>query len=653
MVLSLADSGPCWGDPLLECKSYRMLAVSSVLYRLYANVVRQAMTEWCVQEGKVPEAQFGFYPGRDTMQPAFVLRHLVHAARQSRAAGERTCSRLFVAFMDFTQAYDRVDRAALWAHLQSIGMPQHMLRAVQGMYEGDTYVLVDGPKRTGPVSPTKGVKQGCPLSPLLFSLFINDFAASVPCLQARGVPLRHGGRVVSHVFYADDLALISYTEEGLQVMLRGLELYARRKGLTVNAAKSEVVVFNTRALSVRRHGGDRGCVNLTFASEPLKVVSEFKYLGLWLHNTLNMDNTHKPRARGMMAAMSEVMRLARNLGLRRSPWAMVRLFQTYCIPAGMYGCQLWGSHLMRMRDVFTSEVSKRHLRFLKLQLGVSYASPNWAVLAELGSKPFHYYWVRAICKFQHRILTSNSALLQDVARADAALAAEGGAGTRACWSGEVAEGLESIGQVAGQAQLGKAWSDHVKAGRVVELGAVMDGLERAYLAEAWAGFEQVADLRAYLHGGDGQEDRRTKTLTYFHWFKLVENTWPSYLKGLPSSRVHGMMKQLARFRLGSHGLEVETGRYNGVAWQDRQCTRCSADRLGVLTCKVGDEYHMVFNCSAFDDLRANIPGVQQLIDSSGGSLRAFMLGDVRVVMNFVSGCLDRLAAEGRGAEAMN
>ncbi len=44
----------------------------------------------------------------------------------------------------------------------------------------------------------------------------------------------------------------------------------------------------------------------------------------------------------------------------------------------------------------------------------------------------HYYWVRAVCKFQRNILSNNSPLLVDMARADAALAAEG---CRDCWLG--------------------------------------------------------------------------------------------------------------------------------------------------------------------------------------------------------------------------
>ena len=477
--------------PLLDPNSYRMLAVNSVFYRLFANVVRAVTTDWCVATGAIPETQFGFYPGRDTSQPVFVLRHLVHAAKRAAANSEpgRTNSRLFVAFMDFTQAYDRIDRTKLWAHLESIGVPGHLMRAIRGMYTGDTYTLVEGPKRTNPVHPTRGVKQGCPLSPLLFSFFINDFAAHTNTLQTYGVPLRTGNRVVSHLFYADDLALISYSEEGLRSMLVALHDYAERKGLTVNAAKSEVVVFNTRALPVRRRGGN-GVVTLTYGGAVLATKSEFKYLGFALHNRMSMQKTHAPRARGLMAAVSDVMRQGKELGLARSPWAMVKLFQTYAVPSGMYGCQVWGTRYAQFSRMFDAEVSKRHLRYLKRMLGLPYATSNWAVLAEVSCRPFHFYWVRALCRFHTRLLGSNSPLLVDVAKADAALAAEGSGD---CWSAEFGRALESIACKAGEAELGRSWCESVFAGGNVNAGTVAGTLEQAYEIDAWGGFDQVAD----------------------------------------------------------------------------------------------------------------------------------------------------------------
>ena len=99
------------------------------------------MTKWCVENRKVPDTQFGFYPDRSTIQPMFILRHLVHAAKQMKPKG---FSHLHTAFIDFKQAYDTIDRPHLWDHLNNIRMPSHLVNVIKQMYDRDEYVLIDG-----------------------------------------------------------------------------------------------------------------------------------------------------------------------------------------------------------------------------------------------------------------------------------------------------------------------------------------------------------------------------------------------------------------------------------------------------------------------------------------------------------------------------
>ncbi len=230
--------------PVLDPNNYRMLAVSETMHRLYVNVLRVYMTEWCQKSNKIPDTQFGFYPGRNTLHPMFILRHLLHAAQTRKPHGS---PRLHAAFIDFKQAYDSNPRRALWEHLQRNCMPTSLLKIIQNLYDAVEYVLVDGTKQAR-VRPTSGVKQGCPLSPLLFSLYIND----VDCIarDVRGAVTGVADGCVTHMLYADDLSLTANEPEQLQMMLDRLSAYALRKGLIVSTFESEVVHLNSQRTRV-------------------------------------------------------------------------------------------------------------------------------------------------------------------------------------------------------------------------------------------------------------------------------------------------------------------------------------------------------------------------------------------------------------------
>ena len=240
------------GDPT-DPNRYRMLAVSCLLYRIYANVVRRLLTPWCQAAGVVPDTQFGFYPKRSTMHPLFILRHLTTAQFAAKPAPEAPPQAfspcVYAAFIDFTQAFDEIPRTVIWHHLEhSVRLPPPLLAAIRSLYDGDSYLLVDGWARAEPVEPDKGVKQGCPLSPLLFSLYINDIGNCWEAPFDGALTLHDPLRTVSHLLYADDLTLLANTQPGLQQLTDRLQPYAQRKHLRVNLVKSEVIAFHPKSL---------------------------------------------------------------------------------------------------------------------------------------------------------------------------------------------------------------------------------------------------------------------------------------------------------------------------------------------------------------------------------------------------------------------
>ena len=87
----------------------------------------------------------------------------------------------------------------------------------------------------------KRVRQGCPLSPTLFNVYIADLEREMRKVNERGV--RIGREKVWTITYADDIVLVATGQTELKEMIQRFRKYTKKKKLELNTEKSKVLVF--------------------------------------------------------------------------------------------------------------------------------------------------------------------------------------------------------------------------------------------------------------------------------------------------------------------------------------------------------------------------------------------------------------------------
>ena len=158
-------------DPL----QYRGIILASCMYKIYCSIINKRLSNWIESNDKLVDEQNGFRKGRSTYDQISALTNIIET-RQKRKLST------FAAFIDLKKAYDLVDRNILWNRLLETGIKGKLFSAIRSLYNSViSCVRINGLK-TGWFDVNIGLRQGCNLSPILFNLFINDFAVSVKAL---------------------------------------------------------------------------------------------------------------------------------------------------------------------------------------------------------------------------------------------------------------------------------------------------------------------------------------------------------------------------------------------------------------------------------------------------------------------------------------
>ena len=361
--------------------NYRGISLLNVLSKAFTTILNSRITKWLECNSLLCKEQGGFRKKFSTTDSIFTLNTLIEKYTN------RPRGRFYCAFVDFTKAFDTINREALWVKLQNIGISTKMLKILMAIYDGVEASVLTTQGQSQKFSCPMGVKQGCILSPTLFSIYINDLPSFFLNANVYQIPLVD--LELSSLLYADDLVLASESSIGLQRQLNLLKSYCDKWHLKVNKEKTKIMVF-------RRGGVLRSYEKWFYGDEKIAATAHFSYLGVYFSSFHHWGYNQKFRADKGLRAMGSLNRMMLTIPNISSDLTL-KVFDTRIIPILHYGSEVWGYSDSQC-------IERVQLKCCKNIMKIHSRVPGIAVRGEMGRLPLSInrrynlinYWLRLL-----------------------------------------------------------------------------------------------------------------------------------------------------------------------------------------------------------------------------------------------------------------
>ncbi|HQT72171.1 MAG TPA: reverse transcriptase family protein, partial [Thiobacillus sp.] len=393
--------------------------------------------------------QAGFRPGEECVGHAAALMEICQRRRAWGEGGKNT----YLAFLDLQKAFDRVPHGALLYKLHQFGVRGRTLHFFQALYSSSNGMVRDheGGKHGPVVNLTRGVRQGCPSSPLMFNIFINDIfdnvqygvnvpytsrAGNVPCKypgypglvfadenvvkMAKRVPSASKAGKAANQFrcpgllFADDSVVMAESMCDLKSNLTAVQNWAARNGMAFNASKSGIMLVCGKYSRKYPALADeaKACLEKkveesyfpTFGGESVAIVEEYKYLGVMFNSELDAKRMATYRCSKAKKPLSAIQGFVASSAYPLC--AKIPLIKNVAYPITMYGSEVFGgceSHVMSLTSVFNNAI-----RGMTLSWGRSAAS---LLRRELGLFSVHATAVAAHARAYFKYLTNSRTMI--------------------------------------------------------------------------------------------------------------------------------------------------------------------------------------------------------------------------------------------------
>jgi len=253
------------GD-MADMSNYRPVCLQDSVYKVLSAVLTDRLYRITEKYGLLADTQEGFRRLRSTTRQAQSLQWAIEDAAQRKES-------IYIAYLDFENAFNSIDHEPLWQWLEMIGIPDVDL--LRSLYK-DAYYTADFPYgKTAHVQLTRGKKQGDLISPLLFELTFNIYLLALEVTTKGSVRLFHKPKVGRG--FADDVAIVSSHKSQLQARLDKTAQFCQWSGMRVKVIKTRLTAYDFGSCSVPDISG------ITYEGQEFKFIlprEAFPYLGI-------------------------------------------------------------------------------------------------------------------------------------------------------------------------------------------------------------------------------------------------------------------------------------------------------------------------------------------------------------------------------------